>query len=162
MKYLSTFFLFLFVLLLLPLQESLSQELPYDEGTVWSITFIRTKSGMTNEYLRHFANNLRGEYEEGKKQGLILSYKLLLGNAANKEDWNLLLMAEYKNMAALDGIEEKWEAIDAQINRFSQNSRRLAIPNAARCAKLSVTKLFGRLFSSKIKSKGTINSALTK
>jgi hypothetical protein len=70
---------------------------------------------MTNEYLRHFANNLRGEYEEGKKQGLILSYKLLLGNAANKEDWNLLLMVEYKNMAALDGIEEKWEAIDAKI-----------------------------------------------
>ena len=115
MKYLSTFFLFLFTLLLLPLQESLSQELPYNEGTVWSITFIRTKPGMSNEYFRHFAANLRGEYDEGKKQGLILSYKLLFGDAVNKDDWNLLLMVEYKNMAAFDGAEAKWEAIDAKI-----------------------------------------------
>ena len=115
MKYLNTFFLFLFALLLLPLQESLPQELPYDEGTVWSIIFIRTKPGMSNEYFRHFATNLRGEYEEAKRQGLILSYKLLFGNAANKDDWNLLLMVEYKNMAAFDGVEEKWETINVKI-----------------------------------------------
>ena len=115
MKYLSTFFLFLFTLLLLPLQESLSQELPYNEGTVWRITFIRTKPGMSNEYFRHFADNLRDGYEEGKKQGLILSYKLLFGDAVNKDDWNLLLMVEYKNMAAFDGAESKWEAINAKL-----------------------------------------------
>jgi len=115
MKYLSIFSLLLLILLLLPIQESLSQELPYTEGTVWSITFIRTKSGMTNEYFRHFASNLRGEYEEAKKQGLILSYKLLFGNAANKDDWNLLLMTEYKNMAAFDGVEGKWETINSKI-----------------------------------------------
>ena len=61
---------------------------------------------MSNEYFRHFAANLRGEYEEAKKQGLILSYKLLFGNATNKEDWNLLLMIEYKNMAAFDGVKK--------------------------------------------------------
>jgi hypothetical protein len=115
MKDLNTFSFLLLILLLLPLQESLTQELPYNEGTVWSIIFIRTKPGMTNEYFRNFTSNLRGEYEEGKKQGLILSYKLLLGNAANKDDWNLLLMVEYKNMAALDGIEEKWADIDTKI-----------------------------------------------
>ena len=115
MKYLSPFFLLLLILLLIPLQDSLPQELSYTEGTVWSITFIRTKPGMSNDYLKHFAMNLRGEYEEAIKQGLILSYKFLLGNATYKDDWDLLLMTEYKNMAAFDGVEEKWEVIDAKV-----------------------------------------------
>ena len=123
MKYLSTFFLLLLTLLLLPLQESLSQELPYDEGTVWSIIFIRTKPGMSNEYFRHFATNLRGEYEEAKRQGLILSYKMLFGDATNKDDWNLLLMTEYKNMAAFDGVEEKWETISAKLTGSQEQQK---------------------------------------
>lgn len=104
----------LLIILLLPIQN-LAQELPYKEGTVWEISFIRTKPGMKNDYLKHFADNLREAYEEGKKQGVILSYKILIGNAANREDWNLLLMVEYKNMAALDGAEEKWETINSKI-----------------------------------------------
>ena len=111
MKYLSTFFLFLFVLLLLPLQDSLSQELPYNEGTVWQVSFIRTTTGMNNDYLRNLSANWRQNCEEAKKQGMIISYKILSGYAANQEDWDLMLMIEYKNMATLDGADEKWESI---------------------------------------------------
>ena len=32
--------------------------LPYTEGTVWSLTFVRTKSGMSNEYIRNLASSL--------------------------------------------------------------------------------------------------------
>jgi len=140
MKYLSTFFLFLFVLLLLPLQESLTQELPYDEGTVWSIIFIRTKPGMSNEYFRHFATNLRGEYEEAKRQGLILSYKLLFGNAANQEDWDLMIMIEYKNMAAFDGVEEKWETISAKLDG-SQEQQKLGYTKRSEMRETFGTKI---------------------
>jgi len=140
MKYLNTFFLFLFALLLLPLQESLSQELPYDEGTVWSIIFIRTKPGMSNEYFRHFATNLRGEYEEAKRQGLILSYKLLFGNAANKDDWDLLIMIEYKNMAAFDGVEEKWETISAKLDG-SQEQQKLGYTKRSEMRETFGTKI---------------------
>jgi hypothetical protein len=140
MKYLNTFFLFLFALLLLPLQESLPQELPYDEGTVWSIIFIRTKPGMSNEYFRHFATNLRGEYEEAKRQGLILSYKLLFGNAANKDDWDLLIMIEYKNMAAFDGVEEKWETISAKLDG-SQEQQKLGYTKRSEMRETFGTKI---------------------
>jgi hypothetical protein len=85
--------------------------LPYTEGTVWALTFVRTKSGMTNDYIRNLAAVYRKIADEMKKEGLIVSYKILMGSAANKDDWDIMTMIEYKNMAALDGIDEKVEAI---------------------------------------------------
>ena len=105
--------LVLLLFLLLPAQ-SVAQELPYKEGSVWAVQLIRTKTGMTNEYIRNLAANSRVRWDEAKKQGLILSYKILLGSAANKDDWDIMIMAEYKNMAALDGDAERWEAIAAK------------------------------------------------
>jgi hypothetical protein len=145
MKYLSTYSLFFLVILLIPQQESLPQELPYTEGTVWSITLIRTKPGMSNDYLKHFATNLRSEYEEAKKQGLILSYKLLLGNAAYKDDWDLLLMTEYKNMAAFDGAEEKWEVIDAKVIG-SQEQQKVGYTQRSEMRETFGTKIVREIF----------------
>jgi hypothetical protein len=115
MRHSSTLlFVALLVLLCLPTQNS-AQELPYKEGTVWEVTFVRTKYGMTNDYLNNLASVWRTNAEEAKKQGLLLSYKILSGLAANKDDWDLMLMIEYKNMAALDVASEKWEAISAKL-----------------------------------------------
>jgi hypothetical protein len=95
--------------------QSTAQELPYKEGTVWEVELIRTKPGMTNDYLKNLAASWRKQCEEAKKQGLMLSYKILLGSAANKDDWDVMLIYEFKNMAALDGVGEKWEAITAKF-----------------------------------------------
>jgi hypothetical protein len=89
--------------------------LPYKEGTVVSLTFVRTKPGMTNDYLRNLAAEWRKLNDEAKKEGLILSYKIYLGSAVNKDDWDMMLQIEYKDMAALDGIDEKFEAISARV-----------------------------------------------
>jgi hypothetical protein len=93
---------------------SAERRLPYTEGSVYAITFIRTQPGRTNDYLK----NLRAVYqkvmEDAKGQGLILSYKILLAPAANRADWDVMTMVEYKNMAAFDGLEEKWQGIYAR------------------------------------------------
>ena len=115
MKNSTTFSLVALLLFISLSTQSTAQELPYKAGTVWEVTFVRTKPGMTNDYLRNLAANWRNENEEAKKQGLLLSYKILSGSAANKDDWDLMLMVEYKNMAALDGVDEKFEAIGAKI-----------------------------------------------
>lgn len=49
------------------------------------------------------------------KEGLILSYKIISANASNKDDWNLLLMEEYKNMAAFDELDAKFRAIVTRL-----------------------------------------------
>jgi len=85
--------------------------LPYTKKTVWSLTFVRTKPGMTNDYIRNLGAEWRKVAEEMKKEGLILSYKVFMGSAANKDDWDVMTLIEYKNMAALDGMDEKVEAI---------------------------------------------------
>jgi hypothetical protein len=53
--------------------------------------------------------------EEAKAQGLILSYKILSGTSSNPDDWDIMLMEEYKNLAAMEGNDEKWEAISAKV-----------------------------------------------
>ena len=36
-----------------------------------------------------------------------MDYKILLGDCSNPQDFDVLLMVEFKNMAAFDGLREK-------------------------------------------------------
>ena|SRR5207302_1889610 len=84
---------------------------PYTEGPVWELSMIRTKPGMGDDYLKNLANAWKSTNEEAKKQGIILDYKALIGDASGHDDYNVLLMVEFKNMAALDGLREKTDPI---------------------------------------------------
>src|SRR5205814_4773256 len=88
---------------------------PYTEGPVWNITMVKTKPGMGDEYLKSLAKTFKVSLEEAKKQNLILDYKILLGNAATPQDFDILLMVESKNMAALDNAREKFDPIARKI-----------------------------------------------
>ncbi|HEY2799434.1 MAG TPA: hypothetical protein VGI85_02480 [Chthoniobacterales bacterium] len=88
---------------------------PYTEGPVWTITMVKAKAGMTDEYLKGLAKTFRGAMDEAKKQNLIMDYKILLGDASSPQDYNILLMVESKNMAALDGFREKADPIARKI-----------------------------------------------
>ena len=88
---------------------------PYTEGPVWTITMVKAKAGMSDEYLKGLAKTLKGTLDEAKKQDLIMDYKILLGDPATPQDFNILLMVESKNMAALDGFREKADPIARKI-----------------------------------------------
>ena len=119
-KFLTIFILFL-ITICFP-QVNSAQELPYNEGTVWDITFVRTKPGMEFDYMKSLAAEWQKQNEELKKQGVILSYKLLYGSPANQEDWDMMLMVEYKNMAALDGIVGKYMNV---INKMRSKDQQI-------------------------------------
>ena len=53
--------------------------------------------------------------DEAKKQDLVMDYKILLGNAATPQDFDILIMVERKNMAGLDGLREKFDPIARKI-----------------------------------------------
>ena len=88
---------------------------PYTEGPVWQITMVKAKYGMTDEYLRGLAKSFKGVLDEAKKQDLVIDYKILLGEAATPQDFDILLMVESKNMAALDNAREKFDPIARKI-----------------------------------------------
>jgi hypothetical protein len=58
---------------------------------------------------------------------VVTSYKVIAGEPATRDDWGLLLMVEYPNMAALDPADAVSRQIAAQMagGEEAQN-RRLA------------------------------------
>jgi hypothetical protein len=113
-------FTFLFaVLCFFPFDQISAQEKDlYEDGTVWSLTFVRTAANKGDDYLKGLADTWVANMDEAKKEGLIVSYKILQGNAANEDDFDLILMIENKNLAALDPDESrdaKFDAIEKKI-----------------------------------------------
>ena len=88
---------------------------PYTEGPFWQITMVKAKYGMTDEYLKGLAKSFKGVLDEAKKQDLVIDYKILLGEAATPQDFDILLMVESKNMAALYNAREKFDPIARKI-----------------------------------------------
>ena len=99
---------------------------PYTEGAVWNITMVKTKPGMSDDYLKGIAKTFKGELDEAKKQNLIMDYKVLIGDAATSQDFDILLMVESANMAALDNAREKFDPISKKIGGSIEQQRTTA------------------------------------
>jgi hypothetical protein len=85
--------------------------MPYTEGPVWTLTMIRTKPGLEDEYLRQITGTVKPVYEAEKNQKLVLDYKILIGDAMGPNDANIIILVEFANMAAFDGLREKTDPI---------------------------------------------------
>jgi hypothetical protein len=106
---------------------SAQSDAPYTEGPVWNITMVKAKYGMGDEYLKGLAKTFKGALDEAKKQNLILDYKILLGDAATPQDFDILLMVESKNMAALDDAREKFDPIARKVEGPPDQQRATAV-----------------------------------
>ena len=100
---------------------------PYTEGAVWQITMVKTKPGMGDDYLKALARIFKSTNDEAKKQGIITDYKILIGDAATQQDYDMLLMIQYPNMAALDGLRDKTDPIGAKMIGNDDQQRQLAV-----------------------------------
>ena len=80
---------------------------PFRSGSVWSVSFIRMKPGMETAYLNYIASEWKREQEAFKKDGQILSYKVITTEAHGSNDWNIMLMTEYKDLATMEANETK-------------------------------------------------------
>jgi hypothetical protein len=109
---------------------SVTTTAPYTEATVWSISMVKTKPGMGDDYIKDLAKTYKVAMEEEKRAGLVVSYKILLGDASNEADYNMLLMVEYKNMAAFDGLRDKTEPISQKIIGGEDERRQAAVKRA--------------------------------
>jgi len=80
---------------------------PYRNGSVWNVAFIKMKPGMETAYLNYIATDWKRNQEAMKKDGLILSYKVLTTEAHGAADFNIMLMTEYKDLATYEKNLEK-------------------------------------------------------
>jgi hypothetical protein len=78
----------------------------YKEGPVVDVSYIRTKPGKFDDYMKFLATTYRTLMEANKKAGLILDYGIYSASPRAPGDPDLMLTITYPNMAALDRIEE--------------------------------------------------------
>ena len=94
---------------------ALAQEKPYTEGSIWFVSMIKVKPGMMDVYLRDVLPIRKKINEEAKKQGLIVSSHVFSGLSMGRDDFDIMFMEEYKNWAAFDGINAKYDAIASKL-----------------------------------------------
>lgn len=105
--------------------NSFAQDRTYKDGSAWTVSFVQIKNGMGRDYLNSLKTTWKAVQDEGIKQGLILSYKILEGPASNPDDWQIMLMVEYKNLASMEGNEDKWDAIQAKVVGNEEEQKKL-------------------------------------
>jgi hypothetical protein len=88
---------------------------PYRNGTVWNVAMIRMKPGMDTAYLDYLATDWKRNQEASKKEGLIVSYKVLTTEGHSPTDWNLLLMTEFKDLASMEANQDKADALAQKV-----------------------------------------------
>ena len=107
----------------------------YTEGHVWRVTLIRVKPNQMDAYLTSLRQNTKRIYDEEKREGNILDYKVFLKETHNgPEDWDICIAVEYKNHAALDGGLREARRFGTRLSGASNKDSNSA-RSASRCAK---------------------------
>ena len=88
---------------------------PFRNGSVWQISFIQMKPGMDTAYLSYLATDWKRNQEALKKDGQILSYKVITTEGHSSTDWNIMLMTEYKDLATMEINQPKADALAQQV-----------------------------------------------
>jgi hypothetical protein len=88
---------------------------PYHNGSVWNIAFIRMKPGMETAYLNYLAGPWKTNQEAMKKEGVILSYRVLTVEGHTPGEFNVMLMTEYKDLATMEANEDKADQISQTV-----------------------------------------------
>ena len=91
--------------------SALDQERPWTLGSVWSVDFIRLKPGHNLDYGRELAATWKKMLDDQKKQGIVLSYKILTGAPSNRDDFTHMLMVEFPNYGVFDQQDKMDEAV---------------------------------------------------
>jgi hypothetical protein len=94
---------------------SYGQDKVYKDGPVWSVSFVRTNAGMNDEYIKSLKDTWKAVHDEAMKEGLIMSYKILQGASANPQDWDIMLLVEFKNLAIMESSDDQWNAIFKKV-----------------------------------------------
>jgi hypothetical protein len=87
----------------------------YTEGTVSTVTSIRTKPGMFDAYMKWLDTTGKQLRDEEKKAGIIVGYEVYSVVPRSPQDPDLYLVVTYKNMAALDGLDDREEPLTKKI-----------------------------------------------
>ena len=88
---------------------------PYTEGPVLDVAAIRTQPGMFNEYLKYLAGPYKQMMDEQKKAGIVLGWTVYQTSPRGPDDPDIYLVTTYKNLAAMDGLDDRTDPITEKV-----------------------------------------------
>ena len=77
-------------------------ERTYENGPVWTVSYIETKPGHFDDYLAYLNGPWRVLQDAGKKRGDILEYHVLAVDSPREHEPDVVLLIEYKSMGVFD------------------------------------------------------------
>lgn len=113
-----------------------AEERSWEEGSVWTIQFVKTKPGKFSSYITDLSNVYRKYVDKLVKDGSVLSYKILEVSFPRDNEPDIIVLTEYRNLevfdrgaAYFDGIIEQVlgslsDAEKAEVNREELRSFR--------------------------------------
>ncbi len=100
----------------------------YDEGPVWQIMQFRTPPGKTERHLKNIATVWEHQLKLAVDKGVLVDYKVLTKWSASPDDWNIMVIEIFPNMASYDTFWTDWAEIDAETvetRAFAERLERL-------------------------------------
>ena len=88
---------------------------PYTEGPVTVVSYVKTKPGMFDAYMKWVATQRKALMDGQVKAGVVLSYHVYLTEPRTPQEADVILTVTYKNFAAFDGLDDKVDAVAKTI-----------------------------------------------
>ncbi|HKD53054.1 MAG TPA: hypothetical protein VKB72_02445 [Steroidobacteraceae bacterium] len=87
----------------------------WNDGPVVNSAYIRTVDGHFDDYMHWLATTYKKQQEAAKAAGLITNWRVLVVEARNPQDPDIILVTEFKNWAALDQLGGKMDQVSAKV-----------------------------------------------
>jgi hypothetical protein len=115
----------LFAILLTPLGASAQTT----KASVWAVDFVKTKAGEQENYLKFVEQNWAKARSFMKDKGIVADYRVVSAPAADKAQWDVLLMTEYVDQAGYERREavfEEFRKSNPAVPVGGKNSREMS------------------------------------
>jgi hypothetical protein len=120
----------------------------YEEGPVWQIMTFRTAPGKTEMHLKNIATAWEHQLKLAVKKDVLVDYKVLTKWSSSPDDWNIMVIEIFPNMASYDTFWEDWAAIDAETVDTPEFQERLS-----RLQSTGDTQFLGTVFAREVRLK---------
>lgn len=102
-----------------------------DGGSVWTVGYIETKPGHFDDYIADLDRVWRRYLDEQKKDGSVLSYKMIPIAFPRDGEPNLILMVEFENWAAFDRGNDYFDKMAERLQGGVQQANQSNIDREA-------------------------------
>jgi hypothetical protein len=86
----------------------------YEEGPVWQIMTFRTQPGKTEQQLQNIATVWEHQLKLAVEKEVLVDYKVLTKWSSSPDDWNIMVIEIFPDMASYDTFWKDWAEIDSE------------------------------------------------